>query len=425
MKPMTDWMDIAQYFYMTDEQLGLFSKRFTAALEDALQGKPSSLLTVPSFLGMPTGCETGTYLALDFGGTNVRVSRIRLLGNRCFLIDKQVSRPLYEMGAKSRTAAITGEMLFDAVADLIGAAAGGNREYVLGHTFSFGVEQESMKDGRLVGWSKEMTVQGLEGQYVNACLAEALARRGLEKIRPAVLLNDTTAALLASAYQYTPSYTGVICGTGFNICYYEPMRQMVLILEAGNFDRMYRSKWDEAVDANSRKPGYHKLEKMVSGAYISEIYRQAIMTYFRTDDIPPFTTEDMNRVVATENDAEGRLLMSRLWQRIVLPDDVSPLRNIGAAVFVRAAQLSGAAVYGVLRHLYPQGQMPPQTVAVEGSVIEHVRGAIFMAEDALRACQTSYGQSRSRNIPAELRLVQNGPSVGAAIAAAMADKNEL
>lgn len=415
-----DWMDVAQYFYITDEGLGEFSKEFTTSLEHVLAGKESSLSAVPSYMGLPTGKERGTYLALDFGGTNIRVSKIRLLGNHCFLIDKQVSKPLclpgkYDYMARSTSA----NELFDFIANLIGQVAGGNREYALGHTFSFAVEQENVHDARLVAWSKEMAAQGVEGAYVNALLTAALKRRGLDKIKPVALLNDTTAALLAAAYQHTPANIGVICGTGFNMCYYEPTRQMILNLEAGNYDGAKRSRWDEVVDEQSQKPGYHQLEKLISGAYLSEIYRQTVMTYYKTDDIPHFTTEDMNRIVSTENVKDGRLIMSCLWNRIVAPEDVRPLRNIGAAIFVRSAQICGAAVYAVLRHVYGTASIPAQTIAVEGSVLEHVRGGLFMMEDALRASQASYGLSRTESVLAEPVIIKNGPSVGAAIAAAM------
>lgn len=420
-----DWMDVAQYLYITDEGLGHFSKQFTGALEDVLAGKESSLSAVPSYLGLPAGKEEGTYLALDFGGTNVRVSKIRLLGNHCFLIDKQISKPLRVPGQYDYMAAgTTGEELFDFIAKLVGQVAGGNRPYALGHTFSFAVTQDDVHDARLVEWSKEMAVQGVEGEYVNALLGQALARQGLGNIRLVALLNDTTAALLASAYQHTPANIGIICGTGFNICYYEPSRQMILILEAGNYDGASRSKWDEVVDQQSQKPGYHQLEKLISGAYLSEIYRQTVMTYYKTDDVPHFTTRDMNRIVGTENIKEGRLIMSCLWNRIVAPEDVRPLRNIGAAIFVRSAQICGAAVYAVLHHLYPDGKVPAQTIAVEGSVLEHVRGGLFMMEDALRASQASYGFSRTESVLAEPAIVKNGPSVGAAIAAAMVTANQ-
>ena len=417
----TDWMNIAQYFYWDEAQLRNLSQHFTTEIETALSGQQSSLAMVKSYLGLPTGDETGTYLALDFGGTNVRVSRIRLLGKHCFMVEKKVSRPLKEDGKYNYTSQTTTvEELFDFIASLVGEAAGGNKAYHLGHTFSFGVVQDSVQDAALIRWSKEINVQGGEGMLVNALLKQALVRQGLDRIEPVALLNDTTALLLASGYQYGCSQIGIICGTGFNICYYEPAMQMILCSEAGGYGGAARNRWDIAVDEASQQPGYHLLEKMIGGAYLCELYRQAVMTYLDTPFLPDFTTRDMNRIVANESNYAGRVLMGQLWQRIVSPRDIKPLRSIGAAIFVRAAQLTGAACYGVLRHLYPSGDIPQQTIAVEGSVMEHVRGSLFMMEDTLRICQAgTYVQP----MLAEPMIVKDGPLVGAAIAAAMASNH--
>ena len=93
-REVTDWMNIAQCFYWSNERLLQFSQQFSAEIERVLAGQPSSLQAVKSYLSLPTGREQGTYLALDFGGTNVRVSRIRLLGHHCFIVENKFSRPL-------------------------------------------------------------------------------------------------------------------------------------------------------------------------------------------------------------------------------------------------------------------------------------------------------------------------------------------
>ena len=61
---------------------------------------------------------------------------------------------------------------------------------------------------------------------------------------------------------------------------------------------------------------------------------------------------------------------------------------------MRSAQLTGASCFGVLRHLYPDGAIPAQTIAVEGSVLEHVRGSLFMLEDALHICQAGFARGK-------------------------------
>lgn len=420
MQARMDWMNIARYFYVSDERLQDIAWEFAGEMQKALEGEPSSLSALKSYVSLPDGNEQGHFLALDFGGTNVRASRIRLLGRHCYLIEKKVSRPLKMAGKYNyMTKDTTPEELFDFLAALVEEAAGGNKDYPLGHTFSFGISRDHLADGRLETWAKEMNVPGVQGKYINQLLKEALLRRGLDRIQPVALVNDTTALLLTAAYTSGNANIGLVCGTGFNTCYYEPKLGMIVNMESGNYRGLRQNDWDKAVDAASLQPGFHQMEKMISGAYAAEIFRRTVMSYFHTDQIPPFTTADMNELVSTEDEREGQMRMGRLWNRIVPQEDVRSLRNIGASIFVRSAQLAGAAVSGILRHLYGT-EVPPQTIAVDGSVLEHVRGALFMMEDAIQACQNTGNQNRTRQIPVDPMLIKDGPLVGGAIAAAIA-----
>lgn len=55
----------------------------------------SSLRMLKSYIGLPTGKEQGEYLALDFGGTNLRVVLIRLEGDGKFeVLKKWLNRSL-------------------------------------------------------------------------------------------------------------------------------------------------------------------------------------------------------------------------------------------------------------------------------------------------------------------------------------------
>ena len=88
-------MNIARYFYLTDERLQQISRDFAADIERALEGQDEATVSAEkSYVSLPGGDESGVYLALDFGGTNVRASRVRLLGRHCYLIEKKVCQPL-------------------------------------------------------------------------------------------------------------------------------------------------------------------------------------------------------------------------------------------------------------------------------------------------------------------------------------------
>lgn len=424
MEERMDWTDIARYFYLTDERMQGISRGFAAEIEKALSRQAeASLAAEKSYALLPDGSEAGVYLALDFGGTNVRAARVRLLGRHCYIVEKKVSCPLYVPGAYDyRSPSTTPQELFDFLAGVVARVAHRHEAYRLGHTFSFAVDRNELRDGKLREWAKEIAVPGVEGELVNAQLKAALVRRGLTDIEPAALINDTAALLLSAAYTMERVHMGIVCGTGFNACYYEPALKMIVNLEAGDYSGLVRNRWDEAVDARSVQPGLHRLEKMVSGAYAAEIFRQTLLTYFQTPSLPPFSTETMNEIVSNDNDRQCQLLMARTWQRIVPFTDVRPVRNIGAAIFVRAAQLAGTVASGILHHLYGNHLIPAQTIAVDGSVLEHVRGALFMMEDAMQACENE-GQSREKQVPAEPFLLQDGPLTGAAVAAALGEKS--
>lgn len=90
MKERMDWTDIARYFYLPDERLQAISRDFSADIDRALAGEAGATVSAEkSYASLPEGDETGVFLALDFGGTNVRASRIRLLGRHCYIIEKK------------------------------------------------------------------------------------------------------------------------------------------------------------------------------------------------------------------------------------------------------------------------------------------------------------------------------------------------
>lgn len=167
-----DWMNIARYFYLTDERLQQISRDFAADMERALCGQPGATVSaLKSHVSLPGGDERGVYLALDFGGTNARAARIRLLGRHCYLIEKKVCQPLRLPGQYDYlSSATTAGELFDFLARLVGQVVHGQQAYTLGHTFSFAIERQGLRDGRLLSWSKEIAVPGVEGEWVNAML---------------------------------------------------------------------------------------------------------------------------------------------------------------------------------------------------------------------------------------------------------------
>lgn len=179
-----NWESMRQALQLSGAELRELAQHFRKDAEDALAGKPSSLSALRTYLGLPTGREMGTFLALDFGGTNVRASRIRLMGEQGFVVESKVAKPLKCADYDYTSSSTTAEELFDFIAAIVKEATDGNQDYKLGFTFSFAVDQTSAKDARLIAWSKEIAVPGVAGQSINGLLKAAFVRAGLDRIEP-------------------------------------------------------------------------------------------------------------------------------------------------------------------------------------------------------------------------------------------------
>lgn len=117
--------------------------------------------------GSPTGNETGDYLSVDLGGTNLRVCLVKLLGNSKFTLTQSKFRLTEELKQGN------GEGLFDfcaqCVKDFIDAQvpeATTESLIPLGFTFSYPCFQKSIDHGVLIRWTKGFGTSGVEGNDV-------------------------------------------------------------------------------------------------------------------------------------------------------------------------------------------------------------------------------------------------------------------
>jgi hexokinase len=111
---------------------------------------------IPSYLQtVPHGKEKGTFLALDLGGTNLRVCEVTLLGDSKWTMKQQK----YKVSDALKVGEVTA--LFDYIAGSvdhflteIGTSATEDEKLHLGFTFSFPVLQSAIAAGTLIGWTK-------------------------------------------------------------------------------------------------------------------------------------------------------------------------------------------------------------------------------------------------------------------------------
>ena len=417
---------IIEEFTVAPEELRTIAADFRYDLKQGLADpEQSSLRMLKSYLGLPTGKEQGEYLALDFGGTNVRVLRIRLEGEGKFEILKKVAKPLIVEGEYDYIgASSTKEQMFGLLAELIDEAVEGNHEqkYLLGHTFSFPSSQTDVNNARLIIWTKEFATPGVEGEVVNDLLKEALDKRGLTNVEPVAVLNDTVAVLLSAAYKQSGTYIGSIYATGHNTCYLEPNVDgvpMILNLESGGFMKLLPSRFDNVIDEQSEKPGEQRLEKMVSGRYMGELYSLALSELPGAKDkwkSYGFTAIDLSGILADEGKerSEVQKIVAERTGVSLTASDAEMARDLAVAISKRSARLVTATFVGIIWQLTGNGKVQQQHIAVDGSVYEKMP---FVKENIMRALSELLGEEAAQ---VDTVLDNGGSGLGAALAAAMA-----
>lgn len=338
----------------SDDQLQLMKARF---LEDMSKGWEhgkgagcppgiSSLKMLTSHVNsLPDGTQEGTFYALDLGGTNLRVLRVELRkGEKAEVAEHR--KPIKE---ELMSAAATGVELFDFIADTAKELTdkfGEKEKRPAGFTFSFPMSQSSVKQGRLVEWTKGFETKGVVGEDPAALLEASFEALGVP-LTVVALCNDTVGTLMTCAYQFDgcpTSRIGVILGTGTNAAYQDPaLGGLVVNIEWGAFDKeLMRSSFDEEVDRKSPNKGKQFFEKMISGMYLGELTRLAALEVLGEeacekvkDTSSTFLTADVGAIL------DGKLVEG------IPSDQAEVLRRVGSVVLDRAALLTSVALAAV------------------------------------------------------------------------------
>lgn len=362
----------------------------------------------------------------------------------------------------------------------------------LGFTFSFPVQQTAINRGRLLRWTKGYDIPDAVGQDVCQLLQRAFDARRLP-VRVAALVNDTVGTLMARAYTSGSGGSGgrtaiaAIFGTGTNGAYIERLEritklvrrkpggeggdydrstgEMIVNCEWGSFDNTLRvlpaTAFDTALDGDSVNPGFQMFEKRISGLFLGELFRRALIALAEENDgdnapaggsalhlsIIPSTSPlrqpwgiDTSLLSAIKADSTRALstVATRLHNDLglVAPNaaDRTAARLLVDAIVARAARLAAAALgaiivaTGRLTTAAAEGEGEGRgkggstgagtiDVGVDGSVIEFVPGF----EGALRAgLREIDGIGPAGEARVSVGVAKDGSGVGAALAALVA-----
>lgn len=412
------------------------SVHFTEEMRKGLAKEETSLKMLPAFLSKPTGDEKGVFVALDFGGTNVRILLVELLGNGNHKLVDRLSFPLknIEEGYDYTAPSAKKEELFAYISRKIQPLIDRKKTYRLGHTFSFPCENKGLNQAFLIKWTKEIETSGFEGQDIGLALCKALKNENIENVVPVAIINDTVGTLLTGAYQEKDCDIATILGTGHNTCYVErnnPWSQlpMIINIESGNFDQVTRTRYDNLLDESSERPGEQVLEKMVSGKYLGEFARLILIELnkkgeiFSNNDLIELlktgilTTADISFALAAKQRGLSdiaKMFKERFCFESISDNDILLYQTVCRHVRDRSARLAAATYLGVLQHIDPLLK-DHHVIAVDGTLYEKLDGY------SDRLIDTLHELLEDKCNMVKLRLVKDGSGVGAAIGAAMAE----
>lgn len=419
--------NIERSFDVSPAEMREIMKDFRSEMEKGLAGEKSSLKMIPAYTDRPSGKEKGKFLALDLGGTNLRILELELKGN-----GRTGAPRIMKFTLQKKHITSTGEVLFDFLADCVKVflkkeKIDDREEMGLGFIFSFPAAQTGIAAGRAMRWTKGFSARGVIGQDVVRLLKEALRRKNIYNINVSALANDTVGTLFAKSYEDRRCDVGIILGTGTNACYPEKAanikkarfpgfkkERMIINIEWGNFNKLRRTAYDKQLDRMSDNPGEQILEKMVSGMYLGEVAKLVFKDLIGRK-IRGFETKDMS--VASSDRSAGLGRVGRILKKAGISNsalkDRQIVKKICSCIARRAARISAASAAAIIMKMDPQVS-DRHTIAIDGSVYENHPEFSKSFNAALK----EIFKNRSSRI--KIVLSKDGSGKGAAIMAAAA-----
>ncbi|KAL2535898.1 Hexokinase-3 [Forsythia ovata] len=412
---------------------------------------------------LPSGSEEGTYYSLDLGGTNFRILRVQLGGQRSAIIGHDVDRQPIPQHLMTGTS----EELFDFIASSLKdfvereenvSEHSQSERRELGFTFSFPVKQTSSSSGILIKWTKGFVIEDMVGSDVSECLQQAISRKGLD-MRVNALINDTVGTLALGHYHDEDTVAAVIIGTGTNACYLERADaiikcqgllttpgDMVVNMEWGNFwsSHLPRTSYDIDLDADSPNPNDQGFEKMISGMYLGDIVRRVILRMSEELDVfgpvssklqVPFILRTPLMAAMHEDDTPDlREVAQILRETLEFPDIPQNVRKLVVrvcdVVTRRAARLAAAGIVGILKKIGRDGSGGIASGKNEGASQSKMRRTVVAVEGGLYTNYTLFreylNEAMTQILGEEIapsvivKVMEDGSGIGAALLAAAA-----
>ncbi|RMZ81356.1 hypothetical protein DV738_g2161, partial [Chaetothyriales sp. CBS 135597] len=479
---------VADLFEFGPADVNRAVKEFIREMDEGLEKDGTMISQIPTYVtAVPNGTEKGTYLAVDLGGTNFRVCSVILHGNHTFSLQQSkvaVPRSLMETKSSDELFLFLAKRIEDFLKlhhedhfEKHRASPDEEDFFDLGFTFSFPVNQIGINRGKLMRWTKGFDIDEAVGQDVCAMLQKQINVLKLP-VRVAALVNDTVGTLMARSYTSrtsTKTLIGAIFGTGTNGAYVEKLEKvkkmaeidaaqgrvssanstglMIINTEWGSFDNALKvlpnTPYDVDLDKESVNPGLQMFEKRVSGMFLGEVLRRAILDLHQrqdpkiaflkdrssadndsvstttiADDSPIYRPWGLDTSILSiiEEDSSDHLRITKqtlereLGVGAASTEDCQAMKLLVHAIGKRAARLSAVALAGVILSTGKLEEDPVVDIGIDGSLAEYYPGFEDYIRETFREIE-GIGADESR---IRIGLAKDGSGLGAALIALIA-----
>ncbi|CAH1408364.1 unnamed protein product [Nezara viridula] len=390
--------DILSCLDLTPDQIFAVAKIFSDFLVKGLRydgTSPFNMQNTFVFQGLK-GNESGTYFALDLGGTNFRVLLVELKNGQ--IVREEVSN--YDVPDHIRVG--PGVDLFEFLAKNLAEFAkkhGVDKEKIpLGFTFSFPTVQSALDSSCLQTWIGLYNASGVVGQDVVKMLNEAIRKVSDLDVPVVAVLNDTAGVLIRGSLIDSDTAISLILGTGSNACYFEKTecipnwkgeeKEVILNIEWGPFSDngradIVKTKYDHLVDKESLHPNVFSFEKLVGGEFFGKLVRAVLLDLanqglvfdgrisenlensegFQSSYISEIEEDNLQN--CTKN--TKRILVNELGIDWCSEDDIMVLKYICELVSIRMSLLISMGLSEVIKRM----DRKRITIAVDGSVYKY------------------------------------------------------
>ncbi len=456
-----------------DQKMLSMSSKMRRQYKNKLQHSSECML--PSYNHtLPSGQETGTYLALDLGGSTFRVALVELRGrqykrNGITIIRMSVS-PIDETVRR-----LEGTKLFDWMAEKIesmlkdGPETCGydSKPLPVGLTWSFPIDQTSLKSGKIQGMGKGFSgSQTIVGQDIGDLMVTSCRRRNLN-LRVDAIVNDSSAALLCRAYSEPSASMSLILGTGTNAAAHLPVscmgpkkfgtrdqswhgraERVITNTEFSMFGKgiLPETRWDDYLNRTHQLPDFQPLEYKTTGRYLGEIFRIVMVEAVETADLfngdfpealrKPYSLDTavlaMLEADTSPQFSKSGAYLEKIWCMSVPPSqpDLLFLRAIAESISTRAAAYLAVAIHALwtlqketdINPTTPFGT-PKTSIACTGGVIEKYPNFRTRCEEFIErmiaATYPDFAPFRPEKVA--LEMTDEAAVLGAAVAVALSE----